>query len=113
MCCIIGIVGSKPVVPLPIDGLQRLEDHDHDPGNPQKAAARGGRVILSTAAPGRDAMGKGIVGVIEMPTVNHFLASVLYPLPAQLPADHARLSKLPTWISPANLAKSVTVEQAR
>ena len=113
MCGIIGIVGSKAVVPLPIDRLQRLEYHVHDSGNPQKAVARGGWVILSTDAPGRDAMGKGIVGVIEMPTVNDFLAPVLYPLPVQLPADHARSSKLPTWISPANLAKSVTVEQAR
>jgi glucosamine 6-phosphate synthetase-like amidotransferase/phosphosugar isomerase protein len=113
MCVIIGIVGSKPALPLPIDRLQRLEYHVHVSGNPQKAAARGCWVILSTDAPGRDAMGKGIVGVIELPTVNHFLASVLSPLPAQLPADHARPSKLPTWIGPGNLASSVTVEQAR
>ena len=84
MCGTIAMVGSKPVVPVPIS---------------QEAAACGGWVILFTDAPGCDAIGAGFVRVTEMPTVNICPARALFALPTRLPAYHVRSPKARTWIS--------------
>jgi glucosamine--fructose-6-phosphate aminotransferase (isomerizing) len=79
-------------------------------GNAQEAAARGGRVILLTDAAGRDAAGTTAHKVIEVPTIDPFLAPILYALPLQLLAYHVALVKGTDVDQPRNLAKSVTVE---
>ena len=79
-------------------------------GNVQEAAARGGRVILLTDAAGRAELGEGAAHVIELPTVDPFVAPILYALPIQLLAYHTAVIKGTDVDQPRNLAKSVTVE---
>jgi hypothetical protein len=68
-------IGSKPVVPLPLDRLRRLEYRGNGPGNA-----------------GRDPIGECNDCIVEMPTVNHSLAPVLHRR-TQSPAYRARSSK--------------------
>jgi glucosamine--fructose-6-phosphate aminotransferase (isomerizing) len=79
-------------------------------GNVQEAAARGGRVILLTDAAGRAKLGGSTAHVIELPTVDPFVAPILYALPIQLLAYHTAVIKGTDVDQPRNLAKSVTVE---
>ncbi len=79
-------------------------------GNVQEAAARGGRVILLTDAAGRAELGESTAHVIELPTVDPFVAPILYALPIQLLANHTAVIKGTDVDQPRNLAKSVTVE---
>jgi glutamine---fructose-6-phosphate transaminase (isomerizing) len=79
-------------------------------GNVHEAAARGGRVILLTDAAGRAELGEGAAHVIELPTVDPFVAPILYALPIQLLAYHTAVIKGTDVDQPRNLAKSVTVE---
>jgi len=79
-------------------------------GNVQEAAARGGRVILLTDRPSRDAIGEGIVRIIDMPSIDPFLAPILYAVPMQLLSYHVAVLKGTDVDQPRNLAKSVTVE---
>ena len=79
-------------------------------GNVQEAVARGGRVILLTDAAGRAELGGSTAHVIELPTVDPFVAPILYALPIQLLAYHTAVIKGTDVDQPRNLAKSVTVE---
>ncbi len=79
-------------------------------GNIQETIARGGRVILVTDAAGRAAIGEGPARVIELPSVDPFVAPILYALPIQLMAYHTAVIKGTDLDQPRNLAKSVTVE---
>ena len=47
---------------------------------------------------------------IEVPTVDSFVAPILYTIPVQLLAYHTALIKGSDVDQPRNLAKSVTVE---
>ena len=79
-------------------------------GNIQEAAARGGRVFLLTDAGGRDEIGEDTVRIFDMPSIDPFLAPILYALPIQLLAYHVAVLKGTDIDQPRNLAKSVTVE---
>jgi glucosamine--fructose-6-phosphate aminotransferase (isomerizing) len=79
-------------------------------GNVQEVVARGGRVILLTDAIGRAELGDIAAHVVELPTVDPFVAPILYALPIQLLAYHTAVVKGTDVDRPRNLAKSVTVE---
>ncbi|MGB1156708.1 MAG: glutamine--fructose-6-phosphate transaminase (isomerizing) [Alphaproteobacteria bacterium] len=78
--------------------------------NVEQVAARGGRLILITDQIGADRLGGVAEDVIVMPTVDTFVAPLLYALPIQLLAYHTAVHKGTDVDQPRNLAKSVTVE---
>jgi hypothetical protein len=94
MCGTIGTIGSKAVVPPPIDRLKRLECRGNGWGNAREAAACGGWVILFTDAPDRDPIGECNVRAVELPAGNHVLAPAPHAR-TRLPAYQARWSKAP------------------
>ncbi|HSF93323.1 MAG TPA: glutamine--fructose-6-phosphate aminotransferase, partial [Paracoccaceae bacterium] len=71
---------------------------------------RGGKVLLVTDAEGAQAASDGVWNTLVMPTVDPFLAPVVYAVPAQLLAYHTAVEKGTDVDQPRNLAKSVTVE---
>ncbi len=78
--------------------------------NVQEAHARGGKIIAFTDADGVAKLREISEVVIELPTVDHFVAPILYALPMQLLAYHAADIRGTDVDQPRNLAKSVTVE---
>jgi len=78
--------------------------------NVQEAAARGGQVIVLSDAAGAEKLRRIAVDVIVLPTVDPFVAPILYAIPVQLLAYHVGLLKGTDIDQPRNLAKSVTVE---
>ncbi len=78
--------------------------------NLQEAAARGGQIIALTDAAGAAKLRSFAVEVVVMPTVDPFVAPILYAIPVQLLAYHVALLKGTDVDQPRNLAKSVTVE---
>ena len=78
--------------------------------NLQEAAARGGKIIVLSDAAGAAKL-KGIATeTVIMPTVDPFVAPILYSIPVQLLAYHVAVLKGTDVDQPRNLAKSVTVE---
>jgi glucosamine--fructose-6-phosphate aminotransferase (isomerizing) len=78
--------------------------------NLQEAAARGGKIIVLSDAAGVAKL-KGIATeTVTMPTVDPFVAPILYSIPVQLLAYHVAVLKGTDVDQPRNLAKSVTVE---
>jgi glutamine---fructose-6-phosphate transaminase (isomerizing) len=78
--------------------------------NLQEAAARGGQVIVFSDAVGAAKL-RGIAAqTIVLPTVDPFVAPILYAIPVQLLAYHVAVLKGTDVDQPRNLAKSVTVE---
>ncbi len=78
--------------------------------NVQEAAARGGQVIVFSDAEGAAKL-KGIASeTIILPTVDPFVAPILYAIPVQMLAYHVAVLKGTDVDQPRNLAKSVTVE---
>jgi glucosamine--fructose-6-phosphate aminotransferase (isomerizing) len=78
--------------------------------NLQEAAARGGRIIVFSDAEGALKL-KGIAAeTVILPTVDPFVAPILYAIPVQLLAYHVAVLKGTDVDQPRNLAKSVTVE---
>ena len=78
--------------------------------NVQEAAARGGQVIVFSDAEGAAKL-KGIsVETVVLPTVDPFVAPILYAIPVQMLAYHVAVLKGTDVDQPRNLAKSVTVE---
>ena len=78
--------------------------------NVQEAAARGGQVIVFSDAEGAAKL-KGIsVETIILPTVDPFVAPILYAIPVQMLAYYVAVLKGTDVDQPRNLAKSVTVE---
>jgi glucosamine--fructose-6-phosphate aminotransferase (isomerizing) len=78
--------------------------------NVQEVIARGGKVVLISDADGVARLGDRVAHVIELPTVDPFVAPLLTAIPIQLLAYHAALWKGTDVDQPRNLAKSVTVE---
>lgn len=93
------------IVVAPTDGL-----FEKTASNLQEVHARGGRVILLTDAQGRRALENFAWRVVELPTVDPFVAPLLYAVPVQLLAYHTAVLKGTDVDQPRNLAKSVTVE---
>jgi glucosamine--fructose-6-phosphate aminotransferase (isomerizing) len=78
--------------------------------NVQEVVARGGKVILFSDAKGIAKAGEQAAHVVELPTVDPFVAPILYSLPVQLLAYHTAVLKGTDVDQPRNLAKAVTVE---
>jgi glucosamine--fructose-6-phosphate aminotransferase (isomerizing) len=78
--------------------------------NMQEVIARGGRVIFLSDAKGIEKLGSMAAATIEIPTVDPFVAPILYTIPVQLLAYHVAVLKGTDVDQPRNLAKSVTVE---
>ena len=78
--------------------------------NIMEAAARGGKVLLLSDAPGVDRMRDKVRWTVTLPTVHPFVAPILYAIPMQLLAYHTAVIKGTDVDQPRNLAKSVTVE---
>ena len=85
---------------------------DKTASNLQEVVARGGRVILLSDQDGVariEAQAKPEAS-IALPTVDPFLAPILYAIPVQLLAYHTAVLKGKDVDQRRNLAKSVTVE---
>jgi glucosamine--fructose-6-phosphate aminotransferase (isomerizing) len=95
------------VVVAPSDAL-----FEKTASNVQEVMARGGRVIFLSDKPGIKRLLRQTTptATIEMPSVDAFVAPILYAIPVQLLAYHAAVIKGTDVDQPRNLAKSVTVE---
>jgi glucosamine--fructose-6-phosphate aminotransferase (isomerizing) len=78
--------------------------------NLQEAAARGGRIMAFTDAPGAEALSRFAERVVVLPQAGAFAAPILHAIPVQLLAYHVAMLKGTDVDQPRNLAKSVTVE---
>jgi glucosamine--fructose-6-phosphate aminotransferase (isomerizing) len=78
--------------------------------NLQEVRARGGRVIFLSDKAGVARLGDAAMAAIELPTVDPFVAPILYAISVQLLAYHTAVAKGTDVDQPRNLAKSVTVE---
>jgi glucosamine--fructose-6-phosphate aminotransferase (isomerizing) len=93
------------IVIAPSDNL-----FDKTASNMQEVIARGGRVIFLSDAAGIKKLGNMAAATIELPTVDSFVAPILYTIPVQLLSYHTAVLKGTDVDQPRNLAKSVTVE---
>jgi len=93
------------IVIAPSDNL-----FDKTASNMQEVIARGGRVIFLSDAAGIEKLGNMAAATIELPTVDPFVAPILYTIPVQLLSYHTAVLKGTDVDQPRNLAKSVTVE---
>ncbi len=97
---------SVPIIVIaPSDAL-----FEKTASNTQEVVARGGRVIFLSDGRGIDKLGKLAMATVELPSVDPFVAPILYAIPVQLLAYHAAVLKDTDVDQPRNLAKSVTVE---
>ncbi len=78
--------------------------------NMQEVMARNAQVIFLSDAEGMKQLGEHALGSIEIPTVDPFVAPILYAIPVQILAYHVAVLKGTDVDQPRNLAKSVTVE---
>jgi glucosamine--fructose-6-phosphate aminotransferase (isomerizing) len=78
--------------------------------NMHEVIARGGQVILISDKAGIKQAGPDASTSFEMPSVDHFIAPIVYAVPVQLLAYHTAVHKGTDVDQPRNLAKSVTVE---
>jgi glucosamine--fructose-6-phosphate aminotransferase (isomerizing) len=78
--------------------------------NTQEVIARGGRVVLISDAEGARAFEGKARHSVALPSVDPFVAPILYTVPVQLLAYHVAVAKGTDIDQPRNLAKSVTVE---
>ncbi len=93
------------IVVAPSDGL-----FDKTASNMQEVKARGGKVIFLSDQAGIARLGDMAEASIELPTIDPFVAPILYAIPVQLLAYHVAVLKGTDVDQPRNLAKSVTVE---
>ena len=93
------------VVVAPTDALA-----DKIASNLEQAHARGGKPVLLSDAAGVARLGSKAFASLTMPTVDPFVAPILYAVPVQLMAYHAAVAKGTDVDQPRNLAKSVVVE---
>ncbi len=93
------------IVVAPSDAL-----FDKTASNMQEVIARGGRVIFLSDRAGIERLGDMAAASIELPTLDPFVAPILYAIPVQLLAYHVAVIKGTDVDQPRNLAKSVTVE---
>ncbi|AQS87053.1 glucosamine--fructose-6-phosphate aminotransferase [Neoasaia chiangmaiensis NBRC 101099] len=78
--------------------------------NLQEARARGGRILVFTDAQGAARLKDLAEAIVVLPTVDAFVAPILYTIPVQILAYEVALLKGTDVDQPRNLAKSVTVE---
>ena len=78
--------------------------------NVQEAGARGGQVVIMSDAAGCAKLRSISAEVIELPTVDPFVAPILYAIAVQMLAYHTAVLRGTDVDQPRNLAKSVTVE---
>ena len=78
--------------------------------NLQEAAARGGQVIVFSDEAGAAKLRGIATRMVVLPTVDPFVAPILYAIPVQLLAYQVAVLKGTDVDQPRNLAKSVTVE---
>ena len=78
--------------------------------NMQEVIARGGMAVLISDAAGIAEQSEGCWATIAMPTVDPFIAPLVYAVPVQLLAYHTAVFMGKDADQPRNLAKSVTVE---
>jgi glutamine---fructose-6-phosphate transaminase (isomerizing) len=78
--------------------------------NLQEAAARGAQVIVFSDATGAAKLAGIAAETVVLPSVDPFVAPILYAIPVQLLAYHVAVLKGTDVDQPRNLAKSVTVE---
>jgi glutamine---fructose-6-phosphate transaminase (isomerizing) len=78
--------------------------------NLQEVVARGGKVVLLSDAEGVAELGAYAWKTVTLPTVDPFVAPILYAVPMQLLAYHTAVLKGTDVDQPRTLAKSVTVE---
>jgi glucosamine--fructose-6-phosphate aminotransferase (isomerizing) len=78
--------------------------------NLQEAAARGGQLIVFSDAAGAAKLRGIAVATVVLPTVDPFVAPILYAIPVQMLAYQVAVLKGTDVDQPRNLAKSVTVE---
>ncbi len=78
--------------------------------NVQEASARGGQVIVFSDEAGAAKLAGIASETIVLPTVDPFVAPILYAIPVQMLAYHVAVLKGTDVDQPRNLAKSVTVE---
>ena len=87
-------------------------DHllDKTISNVEQVMARGGRLIFLSDEQGAARIDDQKAQTITLPTVDPFVAPILYTIPVQLLAYHVAVLKGTDVDQPRNLAKSVTVE---
>jgi glucosamine--fructose-6-phosphate aminotransferase (isomerizing) len=87
-------------------------DHllDKTISNVEQVMARGGRLIFLSDEQGAARIDDQKAQTIILPTVDPFVAPILYTIPVQLLAYHVAVLKGTDVDQPRNLAKSVTVE---
>ena len=96
---------SVPVVVLaPLDSL-----FDKTVSNTQEVAARGGKIVFVSDAPGERA-GCEIAHYVHVPSAHPFITPLLYAQPVQFMAYYTAVAMGTDVDQPRNLAKSVTVE---
>ncbi len=78
--------------------------------NVQEAGARGGQIIVLSDAAGCAKLRGISAEMIELPSVDPFVAPILYAVAVQLLAYHTAVLRGTDVDQPRNLAKSVTVE---
>jgi glucosamine--fructose-6-phosphate aminotransferase (isomerizing) len=78
--------------------------------NLQEAAARGGQIVAFTDAEGAIKLHNIATETIVLPTVDPFVAPILYAIAVQMLAYHVAVLLGTDVDQPRNLAKSVTVE---
>jgi glutamine---fructose-6-phosphate transaminase (isomerizing) len=78
--------------------------------NLQESAARGGQIVALSDEEGAAKLHGIAAATIVLPTVDPFVAPILYAIPVQLLAYHVAVLKGTDVDQPRNLAKSVTVE---
>ncbi|MCA1940142.1 MAG: glutamine--fructose-6-phosphate transaminase (isomerizing) [Caenispirillum bisanense] len=99
---------TVPVIVIAPDDEDEL--FEKTASNVQETVARGGKVVFFSDAHGVERMSETALYAIPMPTVNPFVAPILYAIPVQLLAYHTAVLKGTDVDQPRNLAKSVTVE---
>jgi glutamine---fructose-6-phosphate transaminase (isomerizing) len=78
--------------------------------NVQEAAARGGQVIVFSDQAGAAKLAGIASQTVVLPTIDPFVAPILYAIPVEVLAYHVAVLKGTDVDQPRNLAKSVTVE---
>ena len=78
--------------------------------NLREAAARGAHIVVISDAAGCEALAPLAADAIPLPSLDPFVAPILYAIPVQLIAYHVAVLKGTDVDQPRNLAKSVTVE---
>ena len=83
---------------------------DKTASNVREAAARGARVVVISDRAGCEALAPLAGDAVALPSLDPFVAPILYAIPVQLLAYHVAVLKGTDVDQPRNLAKSVTVE---